>query len=482
MANAAGRRHRTGLFLHPDPARRQEFVAACAESFDRLLTADSIASARYAMGHNKISLLVIDLDGPAMAAGNELAALVRSRAGAPVLVLCPYTRSSTMAELMAQGPLAYRITPIAPDALRDSVTALLAPAANTKASAQQHLLDLEADLNDLLSIQRSLQRALYGSEEIERMGARICNALCSYPGICHAALLQAVDEGPLRLVAQDGRIDLDIKEVLGGREELLEAPVRRGELVLLDAPAKAGDPELTAMLEEQGVHMLLAFPLRGEPGGPLLGAISMLFDRPLVMSREHFSCFGSAAQLISFGMVMSELRHQNNALGLEITQITPFDGLTGVSNRRQGEHVLDSEIRRARRYSLPLAVIAFDLDSFRTINELHGYTTGDRALSILAAMIQSRLRNSDTMARMRGEQFMVVATHTVAIDAYKLAEELRETIAATELPGGDSVTASFSVAQLAPDEGATELVTRLEAALHRAKRAGRNCVELAMAR
>jgi diguanylate cyclase (GGDEF)-like protein len=228
--------------------------------------------------------------------------------------------------------------------------------------------------------------------------------------------------------------------------------------------------------------MLLAMPLRGEPGGPLLGAVSMLFDRPLVLSREHFSCFGSAAQLISFGMVMSELRQQNDALGLELTQITPFDGLTGVANRRQGEQVLDAEIRRARRYGIPLALLAFDIDSFRTINELHGYSTGDRALAQLAGMVQTRLRHSDTLARMRGEQFMVVATHTVAIDAFKLAEELRQTIAATVLSGGDTVTASFSVAQLAPDEGASELVARLEAALHRAKRAGRNCVELAMAR
>ena len=482
MSNPAGRRHRTGLFLHPDPARRQEFVSACAESFDRLLTADSIASARHAMAHNKISLLVIDLDSPLTPAGTELAALVRSRAGKPVLVLCPYTRSATMAELMAQGPLAYRITPIRPECLRDAVASLLAPAADTLASAQQHLLDREAELNDLLAIQRSLQRALYGSEELERMGSRICNALCSYPGICHAALFQAIDDDALRLVAQDGRIDLDITDLLAGRMNLLDAPVRRGELVLFDSPAKAGDPALAEMLEEQGVHMLLAFPLRGEVGGPLLGAICMLFDRPLTFSREHFSCFGSAAQLISFGLVMSDLRHQNDALGLELTQITPFDGLTGVSNRRQGEQVLDDEIRRARRYGLPLALVAFDIDSFRTINELYGYTSGDRALAVLASTVQSRLRSSDTLARMRGEQFMVIATHTVAIDAYKLAEELRQSIAATELPGADSVTASFSVAQLAPDEGATELVTRLEAALHRAKRSGRNCVELAMAR
>lgn len=434
------------------------------------------------MAQNKISLLVIDLDGPAMAAGTELAALVRSRAGAPVLVLSPFTRSATMAELMAQGPLAYRITPIGADGLRDAVRLLLAPPADTLASAQQHLLDREAELNDLLAIQRSLQRALYGSEEIERMGARVCNALCGYPGICHAALLQAVDDGTLRLVAQDGRIDLDMNEVLAGRAALLDAPVARGELVLLDAPSKAGDPALTQLLEGQDVHMLLAFPLRGQPGGPLLGVICMLFDRQLTMSREHFSCFGSASQLISFGMVMSDLRHQNDALGLELTQVTPFDGLTGVANRRQGEQVLDSEIRRARRYGVPLAVIAFDIDSFRTVNDLYGYTTGDRSLAVLAGTIQARLRSSDTLARMRGEQFLVIATHTVAVDAYRLAEVLRQTIAATELPGADTVTASFSVAQLAPDEGASELVMRLEAALHRAKRAGRNCVEIAMAR
>lgn len=456
-------------------------MGACAESFDRLLTADSIASARHAMAQNRIALLVIDLNGAAMPAGNELAALVRSRAGAPVLVLCPYTRAATMAELMAQGPLAYRITPVDAAELRAAVTALLAASADTLASAQQHLLDREAELNDLLAIQRSLQRALYGSEELARMGARVCNALCGYPGICHAALLRAGADATLQLVAQDARIDLDMHDVLAAHPALL-APVQRGELLLFDAPAKAGDAELAALLEEQGVHMMLALPLRGEPGGPLLGAVSLLFDRPLVLSREHFSCFGSAAQLISFGLVMSELRQQNDALGLELTQITPFDGLTGVANRRQGEQVLDGEIRRARRYGVPLSVLAFDLDGFRTINDRHGYSTGDRALAHLASMVQTRLRNSDTLARMRGEQFMVVATHTVAIDAFKLAEELRQTIAATELPGAEYLTASFSVAQMAPDEGAPELVARLEAALHRAKRAGRNCVELAMAR
>jgi len=467
-------------------------MAACAESFDRLLTADSIASARHALSHNRISLLVLDLSGQSPLPGNELAAMVRSRAGAPVLVLCPFNRSAAIAELMAQGPLSYRMTPVEAPALREAVATLLIPSADTLASAQQHLLDKEAELNDLLAIQRSLQRALYGAEEIERMGSRICNALCGYPGVCHAALLQLQADGDLRLVAQEGHPDLDLARLLHGRSGLLDSPVRdvfpallaarNGELVVLDGPERCGDAALAATLDEHGVRMLLALPLRGEPGGPILGAVGLMFDRPMVLSREHFSCFGAAAQLISFGIVMSELRQQNDLLAGQLTQSSPYDSLTGVANRRRGEEVLDEEIRRARRYGLPLAVMSFDLDSFRTINELYGYTTGDRALAVLAGVVQSRLRSSDTLARTRGEQFLVVATHTCAVDAFKVAEELRQTIAATELPGADAVTASFAVAQLAPDEGAAELMTRLEAALHRAKRAGRNCVELAMAR
>jgi diguanylate cyclase (GGDEF)-like protein len=115
------------------------------------------------------------------------------------------------------------------------------------------------------------------------------------------------------------------------------------------------------------------------------------------------------------------------------------------------------------------------------VNDIYGYPIGDQALRTVANTVQSRLRNSDTLARMRGEEFLIVATHTSAIEGLKLAEKLRETIAGTELPGCDTVTISLGVAQLAPEENGAEALRRLSDALHRAKRAGRNCVELAMA-
>ena len=250
--------------------------------------------------------------------------------------------------------------------------------------------------------------------------------------------------------------------------------------MLLDAPEKAGDPELALNLHDREVRMVLALPLRSDPTGPVLGSITLMFDRHILFSREQFACFSSLAQFISFGLGMSELKHQNDALAGQLTQMSTVDALTGVANRRKGEEMLDNELRRARRYGLPLAVITFDIDNFRSVNDLYGYPIGDQALRVVAETVQGRLRTSDTLARMRGEEFMIVATHTCAVDALKLAEKLRETIAHTELPGCDNVTISLAVAQALPDEGGPTVLDRLDAALHRAKRSGRNCVELAM--
>lgn len=494
MSETEGRRAPAGLFLNPADERRAEFQAACAESFGRLFMVDDAGIAQDTLEEHRIDLLVLDLRGYDTSSAASLAALsslVRARDGEPVLVICPYGSTVWIPELMACGPLQYRISPILKGELREVVDAMLRPPLDAQAAAQQALLDKEEELRDLLAIQRSLQRAMSRLDELPLMATRICASLCSFPGVCHAALLQMKERGNLELVAEEERNNLDLAQLLQGRERLLESSLRdvfppllavsSGELVLLDAPEKSGEPELAMALHDHHVRMVLAMPLRSEPGGPILGSVCMMFDRHMQFSREHFSCFNSLAQFISFGLAMSELRQQNDALAGTLTEIATVDALTGAVNRREGERTLDAEVRRARRYSLPLALIAFDIDNFRSVNDIYGYPIGDQALRVVADTVQSRLRNSDTLARMRGEEFLIIATHTSAIDALKLAEKLRETIADTELPGCDTVTISLGVAQLAPDEGGADALRRLSDALHRAKRAGRNCVELAMA-
>lgn len=479
-----------GVFLNVAGGRRSAFQASCGEMFARLTLADGIDAAAQSLDKHKVDLLVLDLSGfDSLSEAAGIGALIRSRNGAPTLVLCPYASTAWLPELMAFGPFQYRVCPILDDELVQAVAQSLAVSGNPAAAAQQLLLDKEKELRDLLTIQRSMQRALSGMEDVETMSAQICRALCSFPGVRHTALLHMKPRGDLQLVAQESRNHLDLARLLQRRDRLLQSPLREvfpslmaaatGEMVLLDAPEKAGDPELAVCLHDREVRMVLALPLRGEPGGVVLGSISLMFDRHILFSREQFACFASLAQFASFALGMSALKHQNDELSTQLTKISKVDALTGVANRRAGEDMLDNEIRRGRRYGLPLSLISFDIDNFQSVNDLYGSPIGEIALKTVAETVLSRLRTSDTLARMRGEEFLIVATHTTAEDAMRLAEKLRATIADTELPGCNMVTISLSVTQARPDEGGATVLDRLDAALHRAKRAGRNCVELA---
>lgn len=482
---------RTGLFVHPDAARRNKFQSACGETFGRLRLAGSAGAALEQLAQGGIDLLIVDLAGCTAGDTAQLTALcmlVRTRNGAPVLVLCPFGMTAWLPELMGHGPLHYRISPVIDVELCQAVAQLLRVPDNAHGPAQQ-LADKERESRELLTLQRSVQRAIGKLEDVAQLAAQVCTALCSFPGVRHTALLQMKEGGNLRLLDQEARNGLDLERLLGCRDGLLASPLRdvfppllavsAGELVLLDAPEKAGDPQLAATLHAHDVHMVLALPLRGEPDGPIHGAISVMFERQSQFSREQFACFAAIAQCIGFALAMSELKQQNDALAGRLAQVLTTDPLTGAINRRAGEQLLDTEIRRARRYGLPLAVIACNIDNFRSVNDAYGYPIGDQALRAVSHTIAGRLRVSDRLARMRGEEFLVIATHTTARDALRLAEKLRATVAGTELPGCETVTISLGVAQVAQNEDAAAVMDRVDGALRQAKRRGRNCVELA---
>ena len=483
----------TGVFFNPNSERRRAFQASCAEMFSQLMLCESVDATGAALVKRAADLLILDLNG--FNHLSELAgvgALIRSRAGGAVLVLCAYEHSAWLPELMAYGTFDYRICPMLDDELQEAVRQALKVPADPAAAMQQELLDKEKELRDLLGVQRSLQRALSGIDNIAAMSSQICLALCNFPGVRHTSLLHLKARGDLQLVAQEARNHLDLGRLLERRDRLLQSPLRdafpplmavaRGEMVLLDAPEKAGIPELAMQLHDRNVRMVLALPLRAEPGGPEMGAICLMFDRHITFSREQFACFASLAQFVSFGLGMSELKHQNDALSGQLSQMSTVDTVTGAANRRAGEDTLDNEIRRARRYGLPLAVLSFDVGSFRSVNDLYGSSVGDLALRKIAETVLGRLRTSDTLARMRGEEFIIIATHTTSVDAVRLAEKLRTAVTEADLPGagfGATVSISLSVTQVNADEGSATVLDRLDTALHRAKRAGRNCIELA---
>ncbi|MRW84779.1 diguanylate cyclase [Pseudoduganella sp. FT26W] len=493
MSHVYSRSNSTGVFFHPAPERRAEFQSCCGEMFSQLVMCDHVDTVGAELVRREADLLILDLSGfQQLSQLAGVGALIRGRAGAPVLLLCAYEHTAWLPELMAYGAFDYRICPVLNDELQQAVRQALAVPADPAAAMQQELLDKEKELRDLLGVQRSLQRALGGIDSIASMSSQICLALCNFPGVRHTAVLHMKARGDLQLVAQEARNHLDLSRLLQRRDRLLQSPLRdvfpplmavaRGELVLMDAPEKAGDPELAMALHDRNVRMVLALPLRADPGGPEMGAICLMFDRHISFSREQFACFASLAQFVSFGLGMSELKHQNDALSGQLSLMSTVDGVTGAANRRAGEDALDNEIRRARRYGLPLALLSFDVSSFRSSNDLYGTQVGDITLRKVAETVMGRLRTSDTLARMRGEEFLIVATHTTSEDAVRLAEKLRGAIAEADLPGADfgaTISIALGVVQVGQEEGSGAVLDRLDTALHRAKRAGRNCIKVA---
>lgn len=158
------------------------------------------------------------------------------------------------------------------------------------------------------------------------------------------------------------------------------------------------------------------------------------------------------------------------------------DDLTGVLNRRGGEAALAAALREATQQESPLAVMVCDIDHFKRVNDTFGHPAGDRILSQVAQALQRTLRDRDDVARFGGEEFLVIARGVDAAAAQRLAERLRERIAALIDAEVGSVTVSIGVALLNPEQDDAEaLLHRADVALYRAKQEGRNRVVVAAA-
>ncbi|MEX2502787.1 MAG: GGDEF domain-containing protein [Trueperaceae bacterium] len=152
------------------------------------------------------------------------------------------------------------------------------------------------------------------------------------------------------------------------------------------------------------------------------------------------------------------------------------DPLTGLPNRRALEEALASELEAAERAGRALAVIPFDLDRFKRINDRYGHPAGDEALIQVARTVRPLLRERDLFGRYGGEEFLILVPHATADEAAALAERCRCAIAAIDLPHGERLSASFGVRAAAPGEGPSDLLREADRLLYRAKRDGRDRV------
>jgi diguanylate cyclase len=158
------------------------------------------------------------------------------------------------------------------------------------------------------------------------------------------------------------------------------------------------------------------------------------------------------------------------------------DPLTGLPNRRALDAVLSREIARARRHKTQLCVAVLDVDHFKRINDAHGHAVGDRALVHLANTIKGGVRETDVLARLGGEEFVLVLPDTPLAGAEFTLNRLLRRSQATSLPHEERpITVAFSagLALWQPNEAAEEILQRADQAMYRAKAGGRGQVMVA---
>lgn len=178
-----------------------------------------------------------------------------------------------------------------------------------------------------------------------------------------------------------------------------------------------------------------------------------------------------------FNAMAERLADQVSTLQGEATH----DPLTGLCNRRELERRLREELARAQRYGRQFALLLIDVDHFKMVNDLYGHLAGDDVLAEIAHRLETQVRIVDLVARFGGEEFAVVLSEATGQAALAVAERIRAVmhwpISGANLPAPVSTTVSIGIAE-APTHGSTlqELLTAADAALYKAKSAGRDSV------
>jgi diguanylate cyclase (GGDEF)-like protein len=274
------------------------------------------------------------------------------------------------------------------------------------------------------------------------------------------------------------------------RSDLAATLRAEGHSILEATTAEVG----TEMARSTGPEAILLDPTLPDRSGyelyaslqrdQLTRAIPVLFlPTPFVdRSGQRRTVLGGVDIVTRLGIALrtralhEQLRVRNSDLKLAVLT----DSLTGLANRRALEEQVRIETERAVANG-GLAAVLTDLDRFTELNDQFGYAVGDHLLQAMAGLLHGSCRAQDTVGRWRGGAFLLLLPGTRLDAAWHVAERVRERTGTLTSPVVDEApkpTASFGVTEHREGDGPAELVGRAEAALQRAKRAGRNRCEV----
>lgn len=154
----------------------------------------------------------------------------------------------------------------------------------------------------------------------------------------------------------------------------------------------------------------------------------------------------------------------------EQERLAMIDSLTEIYNRLKFQQILEAEWDNAMRNNENIALILFDIDNFKAVNDTYGHDFGDLALIELAELMKSKVEQQHVFARWGGEEFIILVTNTVEKEAFQVAESLRFFIETKQFSGISKLTASFGVALYEKGITREELMQRADIALYEAKK------------
>lgn len=231
---------------------------------------------------------------------------------------------------------------------------------------------------------------------------------------------------------------------------------------------------------------VLAYLLLGRREGLFLSVPFMLAGG--VGYYIYLDGVGSASGMIDLlnvmlcGILMQMLMHmyelRREEAEQKLVELARTDTLTGLANRSSFQSTLARTIAEGERSGTGFALVIMDIDHFKVVNDTLGHDAGDRVLHNIGQCLAERLRTTDSVGRLGGEEFGLILRDVKLTAAFELMDELRQRIASKELAYGDSsirVTASFGIAQW-PEHGrdAEALFCAADRCLYSSKRAGRN--------
>lgn len=246
-------------------------------------------------------------------------------------------------------------------------------------------------------------------------------------------------------------------------EDCFCGPAAKSEEIIV-AKRSEKDPRPTIPDPEMEPNGHICIPLKAI--NRLVGVLYLYLPPDLEIDEGKTKMLLSLGNQIGVAIENARLYEQTRLLALQ-------DSLTGLANRRLMDIVLERSFAEAKRYGSPISAIMLDIDHFKKYNDAHGHMAGDRLLIDIAKLLLHEARDADLVVRYGGEEFLILLPETELTNANEVAERVRKTVKKEK-----GVTVSLGVSMYRQGMKKEDLISKVDEALYRAKKEGRNRVRI----